>query len=99
MPSRRDFVIQSTASAAAVLARPALLLASRARYDVVLRGGRVVDGSGRAGADADVGISDGRIVAVARKVRDTGRLELDARGFVVAPGFVDIHSHGDGTLW
>jgi N-acyl-D-amino-acid deacylase len=99
MPSRRDFVIAGATGAAAVLARPALLLAGRARYDVVLRGGHVVDGSGRAGVDADVGISDGRVVAVAGNVRDTGRFEVDARGFVVAPGFVDIHSHGDGTLW
>lgn len=99
MPSRRDFVIRGAASAAAVLAHPALLLAQRARYDIVLRGGHVVDGSGRAGVDDDVAITDGRVVAVGRKLRDTGRFELDARGFVVAPGFVDIHSHGDGTLW
>src|SRR5688500_14773057 len=99
MPSRRDFVIRGAASAAAVLAHPALLLAQRARYDIVLRGGHVVDGSGRAGVDGDVAITDGRVVAVGRKLRDTGRFELDARGFVVAPGFVDIHSHGDGSLW
>jgi N-acyl-D-amino-acid deacylase len=98
MSTRRDFVLAG-ATAAAVLARPALLFAGRARYDVVLRGGRVVDGSGRAGVDADVASTDGRVVAVGRRLRDTGRFELDARGFVVAPGFVDIHSHGDGTLW
>src|SRR5688500_10231488 len=96
MLSRRDFL---ATSAAAVLARPALLLSHRARYDVVLRGGRVIDGSGRAGIDADVGIVDGRVVALGRSLRDTGRVELDVRGFVVAPGFIDIHSHGDGTLW
>jgi N-acyl-D-amino-acid deacylase len=94
MLSRRDFLVTS-----AVLARPGLLLASRARYDVVLRGGHVVDGSGRAGVDADVAITSGRVVGVGRSLRDTGRFELDARGFVVAPGFVDIHSHGDGSLW
>jgi N-acyl-D-amino-acid deacylase len=99
MTSRRDFILAGTAGAAAVLARPALLLPYRARYDVVLRGGHVIDGSGRAGIDADVGIVDGRVVALGRSLRDTGRVELDVRGFVVAPGFVDIHSHGDGTLW
>jgi N-acyl-D-amino-acid deacylase len=99
MSSRREFLAAGVAGAAAVLACPAILLARRPRYDVVLRGGRVVDGSGRAGIDADVGISDGRVVAVGRNLRDAGRLEIDVRGLVVAPGFVDIHSHGDGTLW
>jgi N-acyl-D-amino-acid deacylase len=99
MTSRRDFLLAAAAGAAAVVARPALVLASRPRYHIVLRGGRVVDGSGRAAVDADIGISDGRVIAVGRRLRDTGRLELDVRGLVVAPGFVDIHSHADGTLW
>src|SRR5918999_809465 len=99
MPSRRDFLLTGVTGAAAVVARPALLLGGRARYDVVVRGGHVVDGSGRAGVEADVAITDARVVAVGRNLRDTGRFELDARGFVVAPGFVDIHSHGDGSLW
>jgi N-acyl-D-amino-acid deacylase len=99
MPTRRDFVVRGATAAAAVIARPTLLVGTSARYDVVLRGGRVVDGSGRAEVDADVAIGGGRVVAVGRHLRDTGRFELDARGLVVAPGFVDIHSHGDGTLW
>src|SRR5918999_1803619 len=100
MTTRRDFLLASAAVAgASLLARPAFLFARPARYDVVLRGGRVVDGSGRAGVDADVAIGNGRVVAVGRALRDTGRVELDVRGLVVAPGFVDIHSHGDGTLW
>ncbi len=96
MPSRRDFVVAATA---AVLTRPALRLGARSRYDAVIRGGRVIDGSGRVGVDADVAIDDGRVVTVGRDLRDVGRFELDARGLVVAPGFIDIHSHGDGTLW
>jgi N-acyl-D-amino-acid deacylase len=99
MPTRRDFVFAGAAAAATVCARPTLLLPHSARYDVVLRGGHVIDGSGRAGVDADVGISNGRIGAVGRRLRDTGRREIDVKGLVVAPGFVDIHSHGDGTLW
>ena len=101
MPSRREFLVSGVAGAAAafVAPRPSLLFAGTARYDVVLRGGRVVDGSGRAGFDADVAISGGRIAAIGPGVREPGRLELDVRGHVVAPGFVDIHSHGDGLLW
>jgi N-acyl-D-amino-acid deacylase len=99
MITRRSFVVTGLAGAAATLARPSLLLASRARYDVVLRGGHVVDGSGRAGIDADVAIANGRVAMIGRSLRDSGRVEIDVRGQVVAPGFVDIHSHGDGTLW
>ena len=99
MTTRRDFVIAGASAAAALLARPTLAIARPTRYDVVLRGGHVVDGSGRAGVEADVADTGGRIATVGRNLRDTGRLEVDARGLVVAPGFVDIHSHGDGTLW
>jgi N-acyl-D-amino-acid deacylase len=99
MVSRRDFILTSAVGVGGVLARPALLLSQRRRYDVVLRGGHVIDGSGRAGIDADIAIARGRVVALGRNLRDSGRFELDVRGLVVAPGFVDIHSHGDGTLW
>jgi N-acyl-D-amino-acid deacylase len=99
MTTRRDFLLTGAAAGASLLARPSVLLARPARYDVVLRGGRVVDGSGRAGVDADVAIRSGRVAAVGRGIRDGGRVEIDVRGLVVAPGFVDIHSHGDGSLW
>ena len=99
MVSRRDFIVAGALSAATVAARPALLLGQRRRYDIVVRGGHVIDGSGRVGVEADVAIANGRIVAIGRNLRDVGRIEVDARGQVVAPGFVDIHSHGDGTLW
>jgi N-acyl-D-amino-acid deacylase len=65
----------------------------------VVRNGTIVDGSGAAGFDGDVAILDGRIAAVGRSLADTGRDEIDARDLVVAPGFVDIHSHADGTLF
>ena len=64
-------------------------------WDLVVRGGTVVDGSGGASFEADVAIKDGRIVEVG-KVRGEGREELDARGLLVTPGFVDIHTHYDG---
>jgi N-acyl-D-amino-acid deacylase len=99
MLSRRDFILTGTVGLGSALATPALLLPQRARHDVVLRGGHVVDGSGRRGMEADVAIARGRVMALGRNLRGTGRIELDVRGFVVAPGFVDIHSHGDGTLW
>ncbi len=64
------------------------------KLDLVIRGGAVVDGSGSPTAAADVAISNGIIVAVGH-VRETGAEEIDARGRLVTPGFVDVHTHYD----
>ena len=64
-------------------------------YDLVVRGGTIVDGTGAAPFVADVAIQDGKI-AVVGSVAEKGRQEIDARGKIVTPGFVDIHTHYDG---
>jgi N-acyl-D-amino-acid deacylase len=97
--SRRSFIKSSAALAGGFVAAPNLLLPSRAEYDVIIRGGMVFDGRGAPGTEADVAIHNKRFVAIGAKLKDKGRLEIDARGMAVAPGFVDLHSHGDGTLW
>ena len=63
--------------------------------DTVIRGGRAVDGSGRAPFSGDVGIKDGRIVEVGGKLGAAHR-EIDAQGAIVTPGWVDVHTHYDG---
>ncbi len=68
-----------------------------AKHDLVIRGGFVVDGSGAPGRDADIAIDDGRIVQVG-DVSGAGVEEIDAKGKLVAPGFVDIHTHYDGQV-
>ena len=65
--------------------------------DLIIRGGTVVDGSGGPAMAADVGIAGGRIVAVGPRGTDAQRV-IDARGLVVAPGFIDVHSHDDMAL-
>ena len=67
--------------------------------DLVIRGGAVIDGTGRDAFGADVAIKNGRIAAVG-EVPGRGREEIDARGHVVTPGFVDVHTHYDGqAVW
>ena len=67
-------------------------------FDVVIRNGLVIDGTGSPGQTADVAIRDGRIVAIG-EVSDNGNHEIDAEGLVVAPGFVDVHTHFDAQVF
>ncbi|NUO62090.1 MAG: D-aminoacylase [Gemmatimonadaceae bacterium] len=96
--TRRGFVAGAGAAIAAAACGPFLHL-GRHEHDVVVRGGTVFDGSGADGRDADVAIRHGVVTVVEPRVTGSGRVEIDARGRAVAPGFVDIHSHGDGTLF
>ncbi|TCZ57220.1 N-acyl-D-amino-acid deacylase family protein [Roseicella aquatilis] len=67
--------------------------------DLVIRGGIVVDGSGAPPRQADVAVQDGRITAIGQDL-PRGAEEIDARGRLVTPGFVDIHTHYDGqAVW
>ena len=64
-------------------------------FDVLIEGGHVIDGTGNPWFQADVGIRDGRIVAVGRLAGATADQSIDATGKIVAPGFIDSHSHAD----
>src|SRR6185312_10209993 len=66
-----------------------------ADFDLVVRGGTIADGTGSGTREADVGIKDGRIAAVGA-VSGKGAEEIAAKGLLVTPGFVDIHTHYDG---
>ena len=64
--------------------------AQRPRYDIVITGGRVIDGSGTGWYDADIAIDDGKIAAIGRIESKYGREQIDAKGLIVAPGFIDM---------
>jgi len=67
-------------------------------FDLIVRGGRIVDGTGNPWFAGDVGIRGDRIAAVGQLTAARARREIDARGLVVAPGFIDMHTHSDQPL-
>src|SRR5216117_626429 len=88
----RRLLLRGAAGAAVVLAAPRRIFA--ADYDLVIRGGRVIDPSQRLDRRADVAIRGGKIAAVRREIpASTGADSIDARGKLVVPGLIDIHLH------
>src|SRR6266498_3554627 len=67
-------------------------------YDLVIRNGSVVDGSGQRPFRADVAVQGARIAAIGR-IGDTGIDEVDAEGHLVTPGFIEVHSHMDAQVF
>lgn len=96
-PDRRTFLKQGSVLAGAGLFAPGLLIDRRAAPDLVLRGAFVIDGTGAPGGLADVAITGDRIIQVGPNL-ERGVTEIDLRGLVLAPGFIDIHSHADLNL-
>lgn len=77
----------------------ALFAQAPERYDILIRNGRLVDGSGSPGYVGDVAIKDGKLAAVGRVPAGATALRtIDATGLVVTPGFIDLHTHSDQSL-
>src|SRR5439155_1297061 len=90
MTTRREFIF-AAAAVAAMLTRISSALA--ATYDLVIKGGRVIDPAARINAMRDVAIVGGRIAAIESNIAADGAQTLDARGKLVVPGLIDVHTH------
>lgn len=98
MSTRREF-LRAAALAPAAWTFGACATTRRGEsFDLVITGGTLVDGTGAPPRRADVGVRAGRIAALGVIDRERAARHIDARGLVVAPGFVDIHSHSDRTI-
>ncbi|MGH9255340.1 MAG: hypothetical protein ACRD3C_12320 [Vicinamibacterales bacterium] len=91
--NRRQFLSAAAASAATFAYAPRAFAAQTARYDLIIRGGRVIDPSVRLDAIRDVAIAGGRIAAVEANIAAAAADTIDARGKLVVPGLIDIHTH------
>lgn len=78
---------------AAVLLPPASTMSAAENYDIILRGGLVIDGTGARGYQSDIAVRNGYIVGIGNLRDARANTELDVSGLVVAPGFINLHSH------
>ncbi|HXJ01440.1 MAG TPA: amidohydrolase family protein, partial [Micropepsaceae bacterium] len=90
MLNRRQFVC---AAGALTFARATSVFGAAARYDLIVRGGRVIDPSLRIDGVRDVAVSGGRIAAVEANIAADAAETIDARGKLVVPGLIDVHTH------
>jgi N-acyl-D-amino-acid deacylase len=67
-------------------------------FDIIIRNGKIVDGSGQKPYPADIGIESDRITEISPDLEFKARETIDAAGCVISPGFIDMHSHSDFTL-
>jgi len=64
-------------------------------YDILIKNGMIVDGTGDASYKADIAVKDGKIAKIAPAIEDNAAKTIDAAGRIVTPGFIDCHSHSD----
>src|SRR5436190_1328497 len=73
-----------------------LLLTAQINYDVIIKNGKIIDGTGNSWYYADIAIKDGKILLIQKQILSPARKIIDATGLVIAPGFIDVHTHIEG---
>src|SRR5215467_6935 len=75
---------------------PLIIVAQQRNCDILIRNGKIIDGSGNSWFYGDVAVKDGKIVGVGRQLNFTTTKTIDATGLIVTPGFIDVHTHLEG---
>jgi len=68
-------------------------------YDILITNGKIIDGTGNSWYYADVAVKDGKIAAIGKLNNSTASKTIDAKGLIVAPGFIDVHGHIEGGIF
>ena len=68
-------------------------------YDLIIRNGKIIDGTGNSWYYADVAVKDGKIALIQQQITATAKRIIDAKGLIVAPGFIDVHGHIEGSIF
>ena len=99
--NRRDFLKTSALGAAALgfTGLTGCKVTTRHSFDTIIKNGEIYAGDGKAPITGDIAIRDGRIVAIGKDLGTSAENVVDARGLVVSPGFIDIHTHTDTNLF
>src|SRR5262245_66572436 len=97
MVDRRQFLSVAVAGPVTFARNPMVFAAQASKYDLLIKGGRVIDPSVRLDAVRDVAIAGGRIAAVEPSITTAAAETIDARGKLVVPGLIDIHTHTGRT--
>jgi N-acyl-D-amino-acid deacylase len=92
------FTIVTLAAVLALMPSAQTAATQDAPYDLVLRNGKIVDGTGNPWFHADLAIKGEKIAALGKIAANSGKREIDVKGLIVAPGFIDAHSHSDFTI-
>lgn len=94
---RRRFTLASFLFISFVISSPRLF--AQTSYDIIIRNGKIIDGTGNSWFYADVAISNGRIVSIQKQINGTANKTLDAKGLIIAPGFIDVHGHIESGIF
>jgi N-acyl-D-amino-acid deacylase len=96
--NRRRFLKNSLSVAASLALKPLLHAEAVSEFDLVLRGGSILDGTGGPVWKGDLGIRGEVIAALGEIPAASGKQSLDISGWYISPGFIDIHTHSDGSI-
>lgn len=70
-----------------------LFIVAQSEYDIIIRNGKIVDGTGNSWYNADIAVKEGKIVLIQKNIQAASSKTIDAKGLIVAPGFIDVHGH------